>query len=490
MNQFTENLSRRQQLGLIIVHILMFAITFAAYLKKYVSGDTTLVFIILFTILGVSSLTIAGVLVRKPSHHEKIKYILAVAFGLIHVMVMLTDPLGTTYSFGMVYVAAYLIFSNAWFSMIQAGGIIILNVVHVATISQASSVENMSHIAMVVMFSFVVTLVTGIHRQLIDYIINSLKQSEEMKQTQEYQIENMNEIYESINQLTYHFEQAGEELSQGIDHVVGSVDDIAQGTAQTAEDIQEETLLIDSVQTKVSETLRSSDEMMALSSEMLEAADQGRNSLHQLNRNALLITEKGEIAAQKMHALEEQSDQIVTITNMITSISEQTNLLALNASIEAARAGEAGRGFAVVAEEIRKLAEETHASSDSINQIILSLQSESREANGSITELQKMNEQQKDGSSQAYQYVNTIYERLESTNTAIQLVGNYIQDIATSNHQITDRINNISAVSEETMANAREGREVSQREKEVVDELITHVTSLKSLSLALKQLFE
>jgi methyl-accepting chemotaxis protein len=88
------------------------------------------------------------------------------------------------------------------------------------------------------------------------------------------------------------------------------------------------------------------------------------------------VQEKVEAIAARALSLGERAQRIGEMLELINEIAGQTNLLALNAAIEAARAGEAGKGFAVVAAEVRKLAERSMRSTDTIRGIISGVQDE------------------------------------------------------------------------------------------------------------------
>jgi methyl-accepting chemotaxis protein len=79
-----------------------------------------------------------------------------------------------------------------------------------------------------------------------------------------------------------------------------------------------------------------------------------------------------------VQAMQTLSDAVSNALELIDHIARQTRMLAINALIETARAGEAGRGFAVVAGEVRNLASQTAAATQTIGEKI-------REMNGMVT---------------------------------------------------------------------------------------------------------
>jgi methyl-accepting chemotaxis protein len=171
------------------------------------------------------------------------------------------------------------------------------------------------------------------------------------------------------------------------------------------------------------------------------------------------MQDKVEAIAARALSLGERAQKIGEILKLINDIAGQTNLLALNAAIEAARAGEAGKGFAVVAAEVRKLAERSVHSTDSIKVIITGVQDET---NATIMATEQ-------GARQARQ----ISEMMTSTATMLSESILATQQQKSAADQVDSAIQQIREAADQLAAEQAQWVATAERLDTLVDDLDT-----------------
>lgn len=130
------------------------------------------------------------------------------------------------------------------------------------------------------------------------------------------------------------------------------------------------------------------DNIHRTASEMVsshEAAQRGHSRLETVIEAIHQLSVQVSHFSDVVQTIEQDSQAIYQVLEVIRSIADQTNLLALNAAIEAARAGETGRGFAVVADEVRQLSSRTSQSTSQIEQIVSRFKDSTQKATSTMT---------------------------------------------------------------------------------------------------------
>ena len=155
------------------------------------------------------------------------------------------------------------------------------------------------------------------------------------------------------------------------------------------------------IQDETNELTKDLDNILEVTENTSELATNNLNKLESILSKMESLNEQIQDTSVTINSLNDMSNEVSSVIELIKDIADQTNLLALNAAIEAARAGEHGRGFAVVADEVRKLAERTQKATSEIN---VSINSMKQETNSIVEKSEVMTEVSDDVSSAVIEF--------------------------------------------------------------------------------------
>ncbi|WP_223459882.1 methyl-accepting chemotaxis protein [Pseudomonas sp. GL-RE-19] len=248
-------------------------------------------------------------------------------------------------------------------------------------------------------------------------------------------------------------------IRDGVTQIASAAEELSAVTEQTSAGVNSQKVETDQVATAMHEMTATVQEVARNAEEASQAAAAAdgearegdkvvNEAIAQIERLASEVVR----STEAMSVLQQESDKIGSVMDVIKSVAEQTNLLALNAAIEAARAGEAGRGFAVVADEVRGLAQRTQKSTEEIEGLVAGLQNGTQQVSAVMNNSRVLTDSSVALTRKAGESLENITRTVSSIQSMNQQIAAAAEQQSAVAEEISRSIINVRDVSEQTAA--------------------------------------
>lgn len=221
-----------------------------------------------------------------------------------------------------------------------------------------------------------------------------------------------------------------------------------------------------------------------------EVAGEGEVSIERTTDQFIIVRKSANHLAGVFEEFNEQIQKVQQFVSDISTIANQTNLLALNASIEAARAGDAGQGFSVVAEEVRKLAFQSSASAENVNEVVTSITKASNFMLDNIVENVTNVERGMTNLEQTNEHFKAIEKATTTVKQEVQDVEQMLVEIEDKHEAFAKSIDVLKEQSNQGLLESEQIFIASEEQLAAIESLRDNVEALQQLSAGIDQLVQ
>lgn len=474
----------------ILGHGILDAVIFLAYLVEYFKGSRSLVYTLVMLLLTAVPVAAEIALYKKDPESEYLKHIVACSYGVLYCFVVFSTHSVLPFTYAIPIFFLVTMYSDLRFCLIVG---IMANVINAAGVVYAAVTKGYTkeeipdveiRILLFAMIAVYLTITTLANRKVNDA---KLARINEQKESTDHLLD---EIMETANLMIGNVEAVTgkmELLGESVNRIHDSMGEVSIGSTETAESVQEQLQQTESIQNyieQVKDTTSSIESNMEHTKNMVSESQGKMDALAEQVQKSM---KANELVIQQMEELSAHTQKMNTIIETITSIANSTGMLALNASIEAARAGEAGKGFAVVADEISGLANQTKSATVNITELINSINQELTDVSKAVEVVTQSNQENAESTKIVGENFDGIARETVSINSQTKDLASVVISLEKANKEIVEKIQTISAITEEVSAHANETYESCEENSRMVDQVNTLVQKLNESAEMLKQ---
>ncbi len=460
---------------------ILVTIICAAYSLEVVKGNRTLLYVAITFLLSYLPAVICWITFCRQRDTNVVKHAISTGFAILYTFLLFTAQNDLVFTYVIPMLIVVTLYNDFRYTAFLGAGVIIENLVYIVYTALTKELSAQDIVSLEIQ-GFLIVITTAYFLAVSYY--SSKFQHIKLARIDEEKAR-ISGLFDHTMQISSHMSQnvaaitsQMESLSTSMQQTMDSMSEVTSGTSESAEAIQNQLIKTEEIQEHITNVEHATDKILQDVTTAAEAIHSGQEHVSTLIGLTEVSNKAGSDVAGALTSFREYTDQMNSITDLITNVASQTSLLALNASIEAARAGEAGRGFAVVASEISNLAGQTTDATENITGLISNISGQLQIMVDTINNLIESNRKQNISAEKTAESFHTITQNTSVIQEQSSTLKSIVSELASANKVIVDSIQTISAITQEVSAHSNETYSSSESNQTIVSEVNGLVQSL------------